>query len=313
MKSDLVNGEIRGIYSFSGIVPSVNRLLNNYLPTLFDAPKSQKTEKPNNFSINLSIEDTQKLSQILDLPFILFNKTRLVGQYNSIYDKFRLELYSPRMGYGKNLIESGTILAENSGNSIKVDINGISLQKNNKKLPFSVSFNAANDNVDTQLKWDSNIKNMYLGELGFSTHFSKKDQKSPLKTNITLHQTNAIFNDAKWIIHPATIEIDSGRIAVNRLKIDHDDQYLQLEGIISNHPDDNLRVDLNKIDLEYVFTTLNIPALQFGGLASGHVNAQDVFKTRKLSTSLDVTDLSFNSTLFGDLTDRKSTRLNSSH
>ena len=301
LKSDLVNGEIRGIYSFSGIVPAVNRLLNSYLPSLFEVSKSKKTENPNNFSINLSINGTQELSQILDLPFILFNKTRITGQYNSIYDKFRLELYSPRMGYGKNLIESGTILAENPGNTIKIDVNGVSLQKNDKKLPFTVSINAANDNVDTRLKWDSNMGKMYLGELGFSTRFSKMDQKSPLNTSITLHQTNAIFNDTKWTIHPTTIDIDSGKIAINRLRIDHDDQFVQIGGIISNSPDDSLRVDLNKVDLEYVFTTLNIPALQFGGLASGYVNAQDIFKTRKLSTSLDVTDFSFNQTLFGDL------------
>ena len=301
LKSDLVNGEIRGIYSFSGIVPSVNRLLNSYLPSLFEVSKSNKIENPNNFSINLSIEDTQKLSQILDLPFILFNKTRLTGQYNSIYDKFRLELHSPRMGFGRALIESGTILAENSGNAIKMNINGVSLQKNDKKLPFSASVNAANDNIDTRLEWDSNIEKMYLGELGFSTLFSRMNQKSPLKTSITLHQTDAIFNNAKWTIHPSTVDIDSGRIAINRLRIDHDDQYIQIGGVISNRSEDNLRIDLNKVDLEYVFTTLNIPALQFGGLASGYVNAQDVFKTRKLSTLLDVTDFSFNKTLFGDL------------
>ncbi len=301
LKSDLVNGEIRGLYSFSGIIPSVNRLLNSYLPALVKKNNSKKVEKPNNFSINLSIEDTQELSRILDLPFVLFNRTKLVGQYNSIYDKFRLELYSPRMSYGKTLIESGTILAENPENTIKIDISGVGLQKNNKKLPFSASINAYDDNIGALFSWDSNMKNKYLGKLSLSSRFSRENEKSPLKTYISLNETNTTFNNTTWTVRPANIEIDSGKITINRLKIDHEDQFVRINGVISNHPEDSLRVDLNKVDLEYVFTTLNIPALEFGGLASGHVNAQDLFKTKKLSTFLDVKSFSFNNTTFGDM------------
>ncbi len=301
LKSDLVNGEIRGLYSFSGIIPSVNRLLNRYLPSFFEVPKSKKVENPNNFSINLSIEDTQEFSLIMDLPFVLFNKTKLVGQYNSIYDKFRLELYSPRMKYGNTIIESGTILAENSGSTAKIDISGISLQKNNKKLPFSASLDASKDNVDALLKWESSLGNMYLGQLKLSTHFSRENPKSPLLTSIDLQETTATFNNTVWTIHPANIDIYSGKVLIDRLRIDHEDQFVEINGIISNHPEDNIKVDLNKVDLEYVFTTLNIKALEFGGLASGNVNAQDLFKTRKLSTSLEVTNFAFNGTTFGDL------------
>ncbi|MDR1371491.1 MAG: translocation/assembly module TamB domain-containing protein [Dysgonamonadaceae bacterium] len=301
LKSDLINGEIRGLYSFPSIIPSISRLLSGYLPSFFHFTKPQKTENPNNFSINLTIEDTQEFSLILDLPFVLFNKTRLVGQYNSVYDKFRLELYSPRMNYRNMMIESGAILAENPENTIKVNVSGVGLQKNDRKLPFSLSLNAANDDLDAAFKWDSNMENMYLGNLAFRTHFSRESENSPLKTNIDLYETSAIFNNAAWKIHPATIEIDSGKIDIQHLKIDHDDQFVRINGVISSQPEDNLKIDLNKVDLEYVFTTLDIPALEFGGLASGNVNVRDLLKTRKLSTTLDVKDFSFNSTPFGDL------------
>ncbi|MDR3061011.1 MAG: translocation/assembly module TamB domain-containing protein [Dysgonamonadaceae bacterium] len=310
LKSDIVNGEIRGIYSFSGIVPAVNRLLHNYLPSIFSPINSKQPENFNNFSIDLSIENTQEFSLIMDLPFVLFNKSRLVGQYNSIYDKFRLEFYSPRFSYGKSVIESVTALAENSGNSIKVDLSGVSLQKNNKKLLFSAVFNALNDYVDTQIKWnrftqisqiENNSQNKYSGNIAFSSHFLKENKKSPLKTKVNIRETNVTFNDTTWTIHPANIAIDSGKITVDGLRVDHDDQFVRIDGIVSNLPEDNLKIELNKVDLEYVFTTLNIPALEFGGLASGYVNAQDLANTRKLSTELDIRNFAFNSTYFGDM------------
>lgn len=301
LKSDIVNGEIRGIYSFSGIVPAVNRLLYNYLPSSISTINSKQPENVNNFSIDLSIEDTQEFSLIMDLPFVLFNKSRLVGQYNNIYDKFRLEFYSPRFSYGNSVIESGTILAENPGNSIKVEVSGVNLQKDEKKLPFSASFNVSDDLIDTQIKWESNMQNKYSGNVAFTSHFSKENKKSPLKADINIRETNVTFNDASWTIHPASIAIDSGNIAINNLMVDHADQFIRINGVVSNHPEDNLKIELNKVDLEYVFTTLNIPALEFGGEASGYVNAQDMNKTRKLSTELNVKNFSFNTTRFGDL------------
>ncbi len=302
LNSDIVNGEVRGMYSFTGIAPAINRLVSNYLPAIVPSQTKQKQENANNFSFEFTIEDTEELSSILKLPFVLFNKTKLVGQYNSIYDKFRLELYSPKLQYGKSAVESVMITADNSGNTLNLDINGVSLQKNNKKIKFSADIDARDNNVSSKLNWNSEVRNQYSGEFAFNTLFSKDRNKSPLRTNIEVLQTNTTFNDSIWTIHPASVVIDSAGIKINDLKINHDDQFILVDGKISKDPEEKIMVNLNKVDLEYVFTTINIPALEFGGIASGYVNAADLYHTRKLSTDLHVDGFSFNSTRFGDLT-----------
>ena len=45
----------------------------------------------------------------------------------------------------------------------------------------------------------------------------------------------------------------------------------------------------------------DIPALEFGGMATGFVNVQDLFHTRKMETRLDVIDFTFNTVNFGRL------------
>ncbi len=300
--SDIVNGEIRGLYSFRGIVPTINHTLSGFLPAFFSDTEKIASENANNFSINFTIEDTQEFSYIMDLPFVLYNKTNVVGQYNSIYNKFRIEAYSPRIKYKNSVFESSQVLLENPDNHARVQLSSTSLQKNNKKLTFYLNSAAANNAVETSLEWNDNQAQNYSGILSFNTFFTKQDKQSSLQTTIEIQENQLMINDSIWKIHPASIAIDPEKIRVNGLKIDHDDQYLIINGTVSHNPDDYLRIDLNKVDLEYVFNTLNIPALEFGGIASGYVTAQDLYATRKLSTNLDVDHFGFNNTTFGNLT-----------
>jgi hypothetical protein len=172
-------------------------------------------------------------------------------------------------------------------------------------------FNTQDNSVDAQIKWnrlaqisqtDHGGQSKYSGNIAFSAHFLKENKKSPLKTDINIRKTNVTFHDTTWTIHPANIAIDSGIVAFRGFKVDHDDQFVRIDGFISGRPEDSLRINLNKVNLDYVFTTLNIPALEFGGQASGYVNAQDLTNTCKLSTKLNIQNFAFNGTHFGDLT-----------
>ena len=48
-----------------------------------------------------------------------------------------------------------------------------------------------------------------------------------------------------------------------------DKQFVTIDGVLSKNPDDLLSVELNDISLDYIFETLNIDNVAFGGRASG--------------------------------------------
>lgn len=74
-----------------------------------------------------------------------------------------------------------------------------------------------------------------------------------------------------------------------------------MDGIISPDPADTLLLDLNKIELSYIFDILNIPVLKFAGEATGRFFVNDLFNTRMLNTDLEVKNFSFNQVTFGRL------------
>jgi hypothetical protein len=314
IQSEIIRGEICGVYNFSALVPEIKQTVSLYLPALFNNPGDAKAislpdktqngksfdGKENHFSIDLTIEDMTEISHIFNLPFSLTEKTKITGQYNNVYDSFNLKADIPQATIGGSRLQSTQILLDNSKESARLDIQGISLQKKEVQLKFAIQMNAENDLINSSLNWGSNAAK-YKGDIELTTSFSRGKGKSPLRTMINVRQSDLIFNDSIWSLHPSTILIDSANVKINRFQATHAEQYIKINGAVSHNPNEEIQVELKKVDLEYIFQSLNIKALEFGGIASGFVNASDVYNTRKLSTQLDVKDFTFNNTVFGDL------------
>ncbi len=298
LNSDILNGKIEGEYSFSSIVPSVLQTGHLFFPALIKQP-IKNIISPNNFSFDLTIEDTQELAFVLDLPFILYNQTKIGGKYNSISDQFSLNITSPEFDVQKMKFENCDIHLENKYSKalLSLDVTNI---KNEKKNKISMNSEIFDNSTKIALFWNDKSE-MYNGNFNLLTKFTTQEGNFPLKTEIQFLPSEVIFKDSIWTINQSQIVLDSTKIKVNQLRINHNDQFVNIDGVISKQPADSLLVQLNKVSLDYVFDILNIPALELGGIASGHVIANDIYHTRQLSTQLKVNDFSFNNTIIGNL------------
>ena len=300
IRSEVLWGEINGIYSFSTFVPKIKKTLALYLPSLFETNKKSSDPVENIFSFDFTIEDVAYLSYVFELPFTFREQTHITGQYNSVYDRFDLKADIRSARFGGSTIENLKIALNNSNEKVLLNLSGVSMQKNDYPLSFAVNLNAVDDRVNTNLNW-GHVSEKYWGNLSVNTLFSREKEKLPVSARINIKQSDLAFNDSVWTLYPTEIAIDSSRIKINHLLAAHNDQFLKINGAISPNPEEKLLVELNKVDLDYIFKTLSIKALEFGGIATGYVDVQDVYKTRKLSTRLDVKNFAFNRVIFGDL------------
>jgi hypothetical protein len=300
VRSNILRGEINGTYSFSALFPEIKKTLALYLPSLFEPNKKSFDRKENIFSFDFTIEDMTYFSSIFELPFIFREQTRISGQYNSVYNKFDLEAGICNAKFGGSTFENLKITLKNPNEKILLKLSGINLQKNDYPMRFTVDLNAVGNQVNTNLDW-GNASEKYRGKLDVSALFSKERGKSPLSARMNVKQSDLVFNDSIWTLYPTEIIADSSRIKINHLLAAHNDQFLKINGAISHKPEEKLLVELNKVNLDYIFNSLNIKSLEFGGIATGFVDIQDVYKTRKLSTRLDIKDFAFNKVVFGNL------------
>ena len=304
IQSDLIHGEVSGAYSFATIVPSLLNTLKGYVPALINRLPQRGRIQENNFDLMLTIENTEALSNTLKLPFTMLQQGRITGQYNNQYNKFRFDAWLPKFSVGKSVFESGHIALDNPLDQVNVEVKAINSNQQGRKNVLNLQARAKENCIDTDIHWSNNKERLFRADLYASTRFSEEEQDNKtatLRTEMTLKQSPVVINDTLWQVQPSSILIRDGQIHVQNFKVTRDQQYIHLDGWVSKNPNDTLKLNLNQIELSYIFDILNNPVLQFAGKATGAFNINDLFGSRILNTDLEVKDFSFNHVTFGKL------------
>lgn len=311
--SDLINGDITGSYSFATITKNVQQTLYPYLSALIKQPKKRKpNDKDNDLSFSFHINNTEQLSAILKLPVTVIMPASISGFYHSIEDKFRIEVSTPEIkAAGKN-IKSGYVLIENPNNSfnpaipydtIHAQIKALVVGKNNSINDIAINSSISNNLVNTNLSLSNNSKQKAKGNFSISTLFSREDQ-SPLSVDIDILPSELLLNNASWKMERSHIRIQDGMYGVDNFMVYNEDgsQEIKINGKYTNkNSNEILKAELKNIDLEYVFQTLAINVLKFGGKATGRLFVSSIEEKPYANTRLEVADFKFNGTDLGKL------------
>ena len=302
--SDILNGEVTGTYSFHTLIPSWMNTIKEYVPALIHTKQKEQGKEENNLALLLTLENTEALSNTLKLPFTILQSSRITGHYNTIYNKFRLEAWIPQLKLGNTWLESGYLVCENPNDRVNLQLKATQYNQKGLRNYLDLKAEAKDNLVNAVIGWANNKERLFKADLSASTHFIEEENEhgsSQLRTEVTLDKSELIINDTLWTINPAQVTICDKKIDIHHFKIDREQQFLTIDGTVSNDPTDSLLVNLKEIELSYVFDVLNIPVLQFAGKATGQFYFNDLFKTRMLNTDLKVQNFSFNQVTLGEL------------
>jgi hypothetical protein len=102
--SSFLNGNMKGTYSFLTLIPNLFATIENYLPSLINSIAIKKPiEAINKFDLNITIDNTDNISQTLKLPFALLQKTDIRGHYNNTTDSLFVSIDAPLFKLGNIL------------------------------------------------------------------------------------------------------------------------------------------------------------------------------------------------------------------
>lgn len=304
ISSDILNGEVTGAYSFTTIVPSLMKTLKGYVPALINVTQKKQEVKENNFSLLLTIENTEDISNTLKLPFTMLHQGRITGHYNNQYNRFRFEAYLPKFNIGKSMFEGGLLTCDNPEDKVNLQLKATNYNAKGLRNYLDLKVDAKDNQVNTLIGWANNKQRLFKADLSASTLFIEEEQeKGPatLRTEISLNESPLTLNDSTWHIAPSTISIADGKIGIRNFSVSNGNEYLHMDGVVSKDPTDTLLLDLKQVELSYIFDILNIPVLQFAGKATGTFNITDLYGSRMLNTDLEVQNFSFNQVPLGRL------------
>lgn len=304
IQSDILNGKVTGEYSFSTIAESIKRTFHNYLPALigFNEKKSSKI-KTNDLNFDFTINNTENASDVFKLPFTIYSPAKIVGFYDNQTELFKLETYLPSIKAAGSKIQSGYLIVQNTDEEIKAELSGGFVTKGGAVNDLLFKFAIQNDVINAHTSFLSPDHTRLKGEFANSITFSKSLDKV-LQTDIKFEPGEILLNNTLWTIKESQILIKEGNINVNDFEISSitNEQRLNIDGIYSTKDESQkLNVNLRNIDLEYIFTTLAINALQFSGAANGTLDVSTIKGQPYAEVNLDVIDFGFNSTTLGRL------------
>lgn len=301
--SDLINGGVKGAYSFSSIAANIQQSLQPYISALVKAnTKKKPDDRDNVFSFNFRVNDSQKLSDILKLPVIIFDHAEIKGGYSNISDKFNLEVNSPYIKAAGMNIKSSSIVVENEDDVINAIINTTIIGKKDVENKIQIASNIIDNKINTDIYLTNDGKQKAKGHFNILTEFTK-EEALPLSVDINILPSELLLNNAYWEMDKSHFNIQAGAYTVNNFSVRNDDgdQAIKINGKYSNDPYDILRAELKNINLEYIFQTLAIDALQFGGYTTGNLFVSTIESKPYANTQLSVRDFKFNGTELGSL------------
>lgn len=315
LNSDLIDGRIEGEYRLATIVTEVKEILARSFPNVFNRQETDLTDdKRNNtgiaghynkFEYNFTIKDNNELTDFFNTPVKLIHPITINGNMDYARKQMSLHVDAPYLQQNYKLIKNS---------AIRFDVDSLSdmcqfyittlMPTKNGEANIAVDCNGGDNRLDTDISWEINRQRAFNGNVSLSTLFGKTidENGQSLTADIDINRSELVFNDTVWTINPAHISVAGKEVSVKGFDVRRDNQYITLEGKASPDPNDRLLLKLLNVNLDYVFETLAINNVMFGGTATGTFNASNLFsKEPHLDTpGLQVKGLSYNYAVLGN-------------
>ena len=115
-------------------------------------------------------------------------------------------------------------------------------------------------------------------------------------------ESKATIGDTTWHVRPSNIIYSKNHLEVRNFAIQHDEQYLAINGTATKNAEDTLHIDLNDINVSYILNLVNFHSVEFSGAASGHGYLAGLFAdTPQTGADLTVKEFRFENGRMGTL------------
>lgn len=298
IRSSFLNGTVQGHYSYRTLPTSVLKTVQRYIPSLLNT-KKEMPETNNNFRFNLKLDNTELLSNVLDIPLQTGMPVSLSGYFDDSRTRIQVRAYAPEFTYKDAYYEAGTFLCDNTDAGLECQLRANKRMKKGGMVNLAVQALAKENRLRATVNWGNNTEATFSGKLQAIAHFNKSEEENQLNTRIQIQPSRIILNDSIWNIHPSEVVINKGIVDIRDFLFEHRDQYVRANGRIGKAETDSCLVDLRNINLQYIMDIIQFHAVKFNGLITGKVHLHHVLDNPVMYTRLNVEGFSLNDALLG--------------
>lgn len=303
LASDWIDASIKGDFLPSTVIPTLTEILSMALPEYVKAPSSF-TPTPGNAEFYISISKDIPFFDQLHIPVRWLTDLELSGSYQGDPALLSLHTSLPYLKQGTDkLIRDTSLRVSLNGESHLANVSFGTLYPTKKgDLRIDADITACDGIVSLNTDFNKDRNTSFYGQLMLDASMSKDVIDGSPTAWLHIYPSSFFLNKAEWKLGECRIDYVKDALSISDFHLHHDNQFLVINGNAGKSPDDRLDIHLADIDLDYIFDTLNINYVQFGGLATGSLYATDVFSPNPKAEvdKLFVKNLAYNGTVLGD-------------
>lgn len=291
LRSDIIDGNFEGTINLYSLPEVIRRHFDQYFSlhdSAYDKPAGQQ-----DFKFDLTIKDTDLITEILIPELDPFTPGEIVGEFDSQADKMDLSVGISDIRYSGIGTDSIKFNLTSDRNRLSYLLSLRKIQRDSLGLEaLKLQGHVANDSIRTRLViLDSLQKDKYvLGGVFYS--LEKVFQFKFLKDEV-------VMNYAPWSVpSDNSLQFTSDGIRANNFSITNINEMIALE--TSNDADSIVSIIFKDLNLQNI-SRLVEGVTPFDGLANGDVNLM-ASKSGAFNTNLRVEGLSILNQTWGDLT-----------
>ncbi len=193
---------------------------------------------------------------------------------------------------------------------VKAFLNPISVQASAAEIFVNKAQNGAYS-LDS-LSWDAilfaNTANM---ELSWQTVYDSLLYSGDLQAQAVVNDTASltvdfipsyfIIADTMWYINDWSLTLNDSTTVVKDFILNHENEFVSINGTISSNPADSLTVEIADVNLEHFNTVLKPTGISISGKAAGYVKTSSVISRPIVVSDIIVHDFVFDKEKFGQL------------
>lgn len=301
IRSSIVDADLEGKMNFNNVNYIVKDQLRQLFPALFAiGPKKKekqlKLDTDDCLTFNINVKDANPILDIFQPKLNIAKGTVIEGDYDVGLRYFIAHINSSEVTYDK-IVAKGIRLHQNAqGNKITADYNIVSLKLNDsitlENLKFETEGNG--ENLISILTWNPETEN--YTSIKWSTQIESKN-----KYNFIFEPSFFSINQQRWnIAKAANVRIDSTSISVDKFKLTSGEQFISINGTVSKNDNDQLKFELNEVDLYKLGLMIGLNK-SLAGKLNGWGFISNPYKNLTYMGDLKILGLAINNEEVGDV------------
>ncbi len=302
LNSDFVDGSISGKYDLRNILSDVKTVGARLMPAWFIKEGSVYHLSSNRFDCDLSFKQTDELNDFFNTGIYLAPGSRIRGTVDPD-SLISLSASSDYFTYnGNSMVDIGLRGEINDTSSdVVLTSSKVSLANRIELQNFNTELSSLPDNLRFELDWANPGNLVNRGTVKATGQVTSRSEGAPL-LSVNILPSEITINNNLWNIEKAGLMIDSTAIDVNGFEILHKNDFLMVDGKISQNRNDTLFMSFNNLDLSALNNLKKQDAEAEGstidffvsGLLDGKVMLTDIYNNLLFETDMQVRDFKTN-------------------